>query len=128
MQSKKNTFRRRAARFVVAGALVTVPLGALAVTANAQAPTDEPLELETTTVAGETVPEGTEIHERWTPAVPALPGPQGPGQTIIIPGPADSVPARPHPGGPRVEYRERPEQGPTFHLQHRPPTGSAGSS
>ncbi|MFC9893200.1 hypothetical protein ACFVMC_05865 [Nocardia sp. NPDC127579] len=120
MHTDKRKFRRHAVRVMVAGALVTVPLGALAVTANAQAPTDEPVELETVTTEA---PEGAEIHGDWRPR----PGPD-PRQTIIIPGPAEAMPAHPYPGGPRVEYREdHPEHGPTIHL-HRPPTGSAGSS
>ncbi|MEV6274732.1 hypothetical protein [Nocardia sp. NPDC051832] len=128
MLNSKTTFRRRAARTVVAAALVTVPLGALAVTANAQSPTDGPVEFETTTVTNEALPEGTEITDGWEPA---RPGPRpDPRQTIIIPGPGhgQAVPALPYPGGPRVEYREGPEQGPTLHLHQRPSTGSAGSS
>ncbi|MEV0249830.1 hypothetical protein AB0H76_24735 [Nocardia sp. NPDC050712] len=127
MPTDKKTFRRRAARVIIAGALVTVPLGALAVTANAQAPTDDPVDFANTVTTE--APEGTEINDnRWRPAIPALPTPGDPSQTIVInpggPGPGpDSVPARPH--HPRGDH---PEQGPTFHLQHRPATGSAGSS
>ncbi|GAB2650290.1 hypothetical protein GCM10027088_30290 [Nocardia goodfellowii] len=120
VQSDKTTFRRRTARFVVAGALITVPLSAFAVTAHAQTATDAPVEFETTTVAGEATPEATEIHDRR----PDHPG--RPGQTIIIPGP-DA-----HPGGPRIEHREYredpgPDHGPRI-FHHRPSTGSASIS
>ncbi|WP_194816666.1 hypothetical protein [Nocardia sp. XZ_19_385] len=123
------TFRRRAAQFVVAGALVTIPLSTLAVTANAQTPTDAPVEFEAETITTAS-PDAAAVSDRRLPALPTRPGP-GPdhSQTIIIPGPgANAVPALPYPGGPRVEYREGPEQGPTLHLHHRPSTGSAGSS
>lgn len=114
--SKTSTpLRRRVTRVAVAGALIALPLGALAATASAETP--EPAAVQLT----QPDPEGTDIsaHPRGGPNW--LPG-------------GDQ-------GGPRVEYRDGPgrhgpgdgpriykdEPGPrTLHV--RPPSGSAGSS
>ncbi|WP_406235069.1 hypothetical protein [Nocardia sp. NBC_01009] len=105
------SFRRRLARVAVAGALVTVPLATLAVTASAETP-DPAGTAQVQAVSGEAVQEGTEIN-----------GPRG----------GHDFPDRPGPDRPRAEFRERgdhpgPGNGPHQFNRVLPPTGSAGSS
>ncbi|MFD0362187.1 hypothetical protein ACFQZZ_12130 [Nocardia sp. GCM10030253] len=110
LSNTPTSFRRRLARVAVAGALVTVPLATLAVTASAETPNPSDA-AQVQSVPGEAVQEGTEIS-----------GPRG----------GHDFPDRPGHDGPRVEFRERGDHpGPGGgHQFYRilPPTGSAGSS
>ncbi|MCP2291317.1 hypothetical protein [Nocardia amikacinitolerans] len=108
MLSKTN-MRRGAIRVAVAGALVTIPLAAVAATASAEAPADA--------AQVQQVSEGIALE----------------GADVSRPHPGDGFPARPGPGGPRVEFRgpehEFPGHGPRVLFREAlPPTGSFGSS
>ncbi|WP_431969613.1 hypothetical protein [Nocardia sp. bgisy134] len=105
MLSKTN-MRRGAVRVAVAGALVTIPMAAVAATASAEAPADTQVTQ---------VSEGIALDDVSRPH----PGPH-------------EFPGHPGPGGPRVEFRGPdpgfPGPGPRIFRQALPPTGSFGSS
>ncbi|MET8773690.1 hypothetical protein ABZV58_01560 [Nocardia sp. NPDC004654] len=107
MLSKTN-MRRGAVRIAVAGALVTIPLAAVAATASAEAPADA--------TQVQQVSEGIPLE----------------GADVSRPHPGEGFPGRPGPGGPRVEFRgpehDFPGPGPRVFYQTLPPTGSFGSS
>ncbi|MFX0573396.1 hypothetical protein [Nocardia nepalensis] len=107
MLSTTATFKRRFARVAVAGALVSIPLGALAVTASAAEPDSSAAQ----SVSDPIPLEGTDIGRphHWSDEFP-----DGPGPRVEFRGPDD---------------RHCPGDGPHVFFQHfRPPTGSAGSS
>lgn len=113
LSSKKSTPFRRLARVTVAGALIAAPLTLLAVNASAEAPAAA------ADVADTVVLEGTDVSQHPNDGPQYF---QGPG-----------------PEGPRVEFRDGPNDGRRGPDDHRgpegpqfyrilPQTGSAGSS
>ncbi|MEV0029558.1 hypothetical protein [Nocardia sp. NPDC050793] len=102
--------RRGAIRVAVAGAMVTLPLAAVAATASAETPAADGVQVQE--VSEGVVLEGGDVSRPH-------PGPDG-------------FPGRPGPDGPRVEFRgpdhDFPGPGPRIFRQALPPTGSFGSS